>query len=144
VKSRVCRLLYNDVLEMNRSPNFKGARILGFCLNVLGLERIKDDCFKDTRALHKAILTWTRKNFARLHDYDPRVAEACLVDDTTYDAANHRIVRTYLRWPGQRADHCVYLNIDPQPIPAENIRQTTRAPTKVRAAKGPRRQRRPK
>ncbi len=98
----------------------------------------KDDFFKDTRALHKAILTWTRKNFARLHDYDPRVAEACLVDGITYDAANHRIVRTYLRWPGQRADHCVYLNIDPQPIPAENTRQTTRAPIKVRAAKGPR------
>lgn len=143
VKSRVCRLLYNDVLEMSRSPNFKGARILGFCLNVLGLERRKDDCFKDTRALHKAILTWTRKNFAHLHAYDPRVAEACLVDGITYDAANHRIVRTYLRWPGQRADHCVYLNIDPQPIPAENTRQTTRAPIKVRAAKGPRHQGRP-
>ncbi len=70
VKPKVCRLLYEDVLEMNRFPNFKGARILGFCLNVLGLEQRKEDYFKDSRALHKAILTWTRKNFARLHCYD--------------------------------------------------------------------------
>lgn len=144
VKSRVCRLLYNDVLEMNRFPNFKGARILGFCLNVMGLQRSKEDCYKDSRALHKAILLWTKKNFARLHDYDPRVTEACLVDGTTYDSANHRIVRKYLRGPGQIEDHCVYLDVVPQPTAAENKSQATTAPTRVIAAKGPRRRRRPK
>ncbi len=144
VKFKVCRLLYEDVLKMNRFPNFKGARILGFCLNVLGLERMKEDYFKDSRALHKAILTWTRKNFTRLHSYDPRIAEACLVDGMTYDAPNHRIVRTYPLGLGQSVAQCVYLNIDPQPTTAENKSQTTTAPTKVRAAKGPRRERRPK
>lgn len=144
IKSLVCRLLYKDVTEMDRFPNFKGARILGFSLNVLGLERRKEDYFKDSRALHKAILTWTRKNFVRLHDYDPRIAEACLVDGMTYDAPNHRIVRTYPLGLGQKVAQCGYLNIDPQPIPAENTKQTTRAPMNVRAARGPRHQRRPK
>jgi hypothetical protein len=116
VKAKVCRLLYEDVLDMNH-PNFKGARILGFCLNVMGLQRGKEDYYKDSRALHKAILIWTRRNFARLHDCDLRVAEACLMDGITYDAANHRIVRTYLRLPGQREAPCVYLNVDPQPQP---------------------------
>jgi hypothetical protein len=144
IKSLVCRLLYKDVTEMNRFPNFKGARILGFCLNVLGLERRKEDNFKDSRALHKAIVTGTRKNFARLHDYDPRVAEACLVEGITYDTPNHRIVKTYPLGLGQSVAQCVYLNIDPQPLTSENTRQTATAPTKVRAAKGPRHQRRPK
>lgn len=144
VKSLVCRLLYNDVTEMKRAPNFQGARILSFCLNVMGLERRKEDYFRDSRALHRAILTWTRKNFARLRDYDPRVAEACLVDGMTYDAPNHRIVKTYPLGLGKSVAQCAYLNIDPQPITSENTRPTTTAPKKVRAAKGPRHQRRPK
>jgi hypothetical protein len=115
VKYKVCRLLYNDVLEMNRFPNFKGAKTLGFCLNVMGLERVMGDYYNDSRALHKAILTWTKQNFARLHNYDPRVAESCLVDGMTYDAANHRIVKTYPVGLGQRAAECVYLNVDPGP-----------------------------
>lgn len=115
VKSRVYRLLYNDIVEMKRLPfpNFKGARILGFCLNVMGLERRKDDCFKDSRALHKAILIWTRKNFAWLYNENPRVGEACLVDGVTYDAADHRIVMTYPADGLRRAPHHLYLYIDP-------------------------------
>ena len=140
VKAKICRLLYKDVLEMNRSPNFKGARTLGFCLNVMGLLRSKEDYFNDSRALHKAILIWTKKNFARLYDYDQRVAEACLVDGTTYEPANHRIVRMYLRWPGQREPHCVYLSVDPHATVADNAPQTAMNPTKVKAAKGPRHQ----
>jgi len=100
---------------MNRFPNFKGAKTLGFCLNVMGLERVMGDYYNDSRALHKAILTWTKQNFARLHNYDPRVAESCLVDGMTYDAANHRIVKTYPVGLGQRAAECVYLNVDPGP-----------------------------
>ena len=82
VKAKICRLLYKDVLEMNRFQISKRARTLGFCLNVMGLLRSKEDYFNDSRALHKAILIWTKKNFARLYDYDQRVAEACLVDGT--------------------------------------------------------------
>jgi hypothetical protein len=141
VKAKVCRLLYEDVLEMDRYPNFKGARIIGFCLNVMGLERIKGDLSKDSRALHTVVLLWTRKHFARLHDYDPRIAAACLVDGITYEPVKHRLVREYLRLPGQRAAPCVYLDLDEQAIKSENAGQQTIALTKVKAIKGPGRRR---
>jgi hypothetical protein len=117
VKFKVYRLLYNDIAEMKRFPfpNFKGAKILGFCLNVMGLERKKDDCFKDSRALHKAILIWTRKNFAWMYNYNPRVGEACLVDGFTYDVASHRIVKTYPAEGLNREAQYVYLDVDPPP-----------------------------
>lgn len=119
VKYKVCRLMYNDVAEMNRCPNYQGARILSFCLNVMGLKRGEGDYYNDSRALQKAILIWTRKNFARLHNYDPRVAEACLVDGVTYDVANHRIVRTYPVGLGQHVETSIYFNIDPAPPTTE-------------------------
>ncbi len=113
VKFKVRRLLYNEVARMKSFPNFKGARILGFCLNVLGLERRRGDYSKDSRALHEAILIWTKKNYARLYGYNPRVAEACLVDDMTYDAENHRLVRTYPADGLRREPSYIYLYIDP-------------------------------
>jgi len=119
VKYKVCRLLYNDVLEMDRLPNFQGARILSFCLNVMGLARGQGNYCNDSRALHKAILIWTRKNFARVYNFDPRVAEACLVDGMAYDAANKRIVKTYPVGLGQNAATSVYFSVDPAPPTAE-------------------------
>jgi hypothetical protein len=121
VKFRVYRLLYNDVVKMKRIPfpNFKGARILGFCLNVMGFKCRKEDWNKDSRALHKAILIWTRKNFAWLYNENPRVGEACLVEGLTYDAASHRIVRTYPADGLNREAQYVYLDVDPLPTLTE-------------------------
>jgi hypothetical protein len=123
VKSRVYRLLYNDIVEMKSFPfpNFKGAKILGFCLNVMGLERRKEDCFKDSRALHKAILIWTRKNFAWLYNENPRVGEACLVDGVSYDVASHRIVKTYPAEGLNREVQHVYFDVDPLPTLTEKL-----------------------
>jgi hypothetical protein len=115
VKYKVCRLLYKDVVDMNRVPNYQGARILSFCLNVMGLGQGKEGYYNDSRALHKAILIWTRKNFARVHSFDPHVAEACLVDGMAFDAANHRIVRTCPPWLGQRVATSVYFSVDAAP-----------------------------
>ncbi len=121
VKYKVCRLLYKDVVKMDRFPNYQGARILSFCLNVMGLERGQGDYYNDSRALHKAILIWTKKNFAWLHNYDSRVAEACLVDGMTYDAASRRIVRTYPVGLGQRVAENIYFSIAPAPPTSEKL-----------------------
>lgn len=112
VKFKTRRLLYDEVARMKGFPNFKGARILGFCLNVMGLAARKDDYDKDSRALHKAILAWTRKNYAWLHDYNPRVAEACLVDGMTYDAEKRRLVKTYPAEGLRREPQFVYFDVD--------------------------------
>ena len=115
VKFKLRRLLYDEVVRMDRLPNFKGAKILGFCLNVMGLHLSDGRYDKDSRALHKAILSWTKKNFAWLHAYNPRVAEACLVEGITYEVENHRIVRTRPAEDLRREAEHIYLDVDPAP-----------------------------
>ena len=63
VKFKVRRLIYNEISAMGEFPNFKGAKILGFCLNVMGLRSMDRKSFGDSLALHKAILAWTKKHF---------------------------------------------------------------------------------
>lgn len=112
VKFKVRRLLYDEICEMKKFPNFKSARILGFCLNVLGLSLREKDYNSDSKALHKVVLSWTKKNYAWLHSYNPRVAEACLVDGLTYDVENARIVKTYPVEGLRREPHYVYLDVE--------------------------------
>ncbi len=118
VKFKVRRLLYEEVARMNEFSNFKGAKIIGFCLNVMGLTVRTDYYDKDSRALQKAVLRWTKKNFVWLHEHNPRVAGACLVDGMSYDAENLRLVKTYPAGGLRREPHYVYLDLDPAPVNA--------------------------
>lgn len=110
---KVRRLIYNEILEMSSSPNFKGARILAFVLNVMKFEFRKEVYFRDSNALHKAVLSWTKKNYAWLYSYNSRIAEACLVDGITYDQQNHRLVKTYPSKGLRRESAYIYFDIDP-------------------------------
>lgn len=116
VKFKARRLLYDEILRMSEFPNFKGARILGFCLNVMGLKVDSGRFDRETRALQKAVLSWTKQHFAWLHAYNPRVAEACLVDGMTYDVENRTIVRTYPEEGLRREPYCEYFQVDPVPV----------------------------
>lgn len=120
VKFKVRRLLYDEITYMKRFPNFKGAKILGFCLNVMGLTIRQDDNDKDSRALQRAVLAWTRKNFVWLHGYNPRVAEACLVDGITFDSANRQLVRTSPAEGLRREPSYTYFELDPAPLDSED------------------------
>lgn len=113
VKFKVRRLLYNEIARMKRFPNFKGAKILGFCLNVMGLTL---DRGRDSRALQTAVLGWTRKNYVWLYGYNPRVAEACLVDGMTFDLENRRLVCTSPAEGLRREPSHFYLDLDPSPL----------------------------
>lgn len=119
VKFKVRRLLYDEVADMKRFPNFKGAQVLAFCLNVMGLSLSEGEHGKDSCALHKVILAWTKKNYVWLHAYNPRVAEACLVDGITYDAENLRLVKTYPANGLRREPQHVYLEVDLAPAGEE-------------------------
>ena len=110
---KVKRLLYDEIAKLAGFPNFLGAKVLGFCLNVMGLELRVPDLSPEMRTLHTSILRWTKKNFAALYRANPRVADACLVDGITYDQANHRLVRTYPAEGLRLIPHHVYLTIDP-------------------------------
>ncbi len=114
IKLKVRRLLYDEISQMSRFPNFKGANILGFCLNVMGLRLPPGNNDRDSRALQKSILAWTKSHYAWLREQNPRVAEACLVDGITYDAENHRLIKTYAQGL-EREPQRVYLEVDPAP-----------------------------
>jgi hypothetical protein len=116
VKFKARRLLYNEIADMKKFPNFKGAKILGFCLNVMGFNLRESDIDKSTQALHKAVLAWTRKNYTWLHNYNPRVAEACLVDGMTHDPEKRRLVKTYPAEGLRREPHYVYLDLNPAQV----------------------------
>ena len=74
VKFKVRRLIYNEIKDMNQFPNFKGARILRFCLNVMGFNMRRQHEYPDVRALQKVILSWTKKNFVWLYSDYAQVA----------------------------------------------------------------------
>lgn len=112
VKFKVRRLMYDEIAQMRKFPNFKGARILGFCLNVMGFVIRADDASNDSRALQTAVLRWTKKNYAWLHSYNPRVAEACLADGFTYEAERLRLVKTYPAEGLQREPKYEYFAVD--------------------------------
>lgn len=114
VKFKVRRLIYNEVTNLKTCPNFKSARILGFCLNVMGFE-IRDQNNHDYKALHKAILSWTKKNYSWLYFSNLGMAKECLVDSITYDAERLRLAKT---WPAEGTrpkPKSLYFYVNPPP-----------------------------
>jgi hypothetical protein len=97
VAMKVRRLLYDEIKEMNEFVNFKGARILGFCLNVLGLTPVNRHA-NSQRAdypLQIVVLNWVKSNYQRLLADYPNVAHVCLQGSVSYDAEKHSLVKTY-------------------------------------------------
>jgi hypothetical protein len=94
---KVRRLLYNEIKEMNEFVNFKGARILGYCLNVLGLTLVnrRTSHRRQDYTLQAVVLSWTKANYKRLLADYPNVAKACLLGSVSYDAEKHSLVKTY-------------------------------------------------
>lgn len=79
IRFKLFRLLFDDIKEMERWPNYKGARLLGICLNVLGLTLGgKDGRDRQTYPLHKAVLDWTQRNYLSIVRANPDIAAYCL------------------------------------------------------------------
>jgi hypothetical protein len=113
VRHKARRLIYNEIKEMERFPNFKGAKLLAFCLNVMGLKVDRPSIDKEYRPLHRALIAWTRRNYESLRAANLEVAEACLVDGISYDAEKRRLVRTYPAGGLRKVPSYVYLDVRP-------------------------------
>jgi hypothetical protein len=120
LRFKLRRLLYDEISKLERQPNFKGARILGFCLNVMGLQVRESSIHRNMEPLHKAVIGWTKRHFANLYHTHPPVGEACLVEGITYDPEGSRIVRTYPAEGLRLSPHHVYLDVHP-PIQESSI-----------------------
>lgn len=94
---KIRRLLYDEIKRMDEWANFKGARILGYCLHVLGLTlRDRHTGYqKEFYPLQLMALRWVKANFRKLLTDHPKVAQACLQGSISYDAEGHRLVQTY-------------------------------------------------
>jgi hypothetical protein len=97
VQFKLRRLLYDEIARMETLPNFQNARILGYCLNVMGLSLRTDSYGREYRALAKAVHAVAQRSYLKLREQMPRVAEEVLIGSITYDAENNRLVKTYLQ-----------------------------------------------
>jgi hypothetical protein len=113
IRHKVRRLIYNEIKEMERFPNFKGAKFLVFSLNVMGLKGDRRSIDKEYRALQHVLIAWTRRNYESLRAANLEVAEACLVDGMSYDSENRRLVKTYAAGGLRKEPHYVYLDMPP-------------------------------
>jgi len=97
VQFKVRRLLYDEIARLTKFPNYKGSRILGFCLNVLGMKTgsSKESHGKDAYALAKAVHSWARKHYLSLRQENADVAESVLIGSVSFDEAGSRLVKTY-------------------------------------------------
>lgn len=114
VQFKVRRLLYDEIAGMTEFPNYKGARILGLCLNVLGMETSKGKQNRqyETHALAKAIHSWARKHYLLMRQEYPDVAESVLLGSVSFDEQGGRLVKSYLK--GLKGDiPKSYLYLDP-------------------------------
>jgi len=113
VQFKVRRALYDYVVSIEKLPNYQNARVLGFCLNVLGL-RVHDrkGYGKEAYPLAKSVQSWVRKNFAKLYSDFPDVAESALIGSITYDSAKNRLVQTYGKSLGAPKGKEIYLELD--------------------------------
>ena len=123
IKFKLRRLLYDEIVQMKDFPNYKGAKILAFCLNVMGLRvRDKDSLTADSLALQKAVLSWARKNFARLHAYNPRVMLAGFVDNMSYNEPDQQITKEYMAGLDREPPRD-FLAVDPDPAEGDPEQQ---------------------
>lgn len=98
INFKLRRLLYDEILRMEKFPNYKSSKILGFCLNVMGLTLgDKKDYRSGYYSLHKAVLAWTKNNYLRLVNNLPDVEKTCLMGSISFDEQNKRLVKTYAK-----------------------------------------------
>lgn len=115
VKHKLRRLIYDEIVRMGEWPNFKGARVLGMALNVMGLQDHGTDYEKPAGALRRAVLNWTKKHYARIAAESPRVAAHCLVDGIAYEAEGPRLVKVGMQILDRPPSRTV-LELDPAPM----------------------------
>jgi hypothetical protein len=94
--SRLMRLIWKEVRRMETYPNYKGARIILVCLNVLGLSRERSfEAPEVVGALKRAMLNWVRLNYLKIHGEYPSVALACTGASVSFDAEKKELIKTY-------------------------------------------------
>jgi hypothetical protein len=97
-RRKLRRMIWEDICEMDQFPNYKGARYVRFCLNVLDFydeELHRRRAFKtDSWPLAKVVSGWVSRNYQTIAKTHPPVAEAMLPANITFDPVKNILVRT--------------------------------------------------
>jgi len=101
VRFKLRRLLYEEIVSIERWPNFKNTRILGFCLNIFGFPEKFTKNRREALALMRAVLSWTARNYLQLWLTKPEMAKECLIGSVTFDEVTQRLAKTYLSMPDE-------------------------------------------
>lgn len=99
-RRKLRRMIWDEVRRMDAFPNYKGARYIRFCLNVLGFyeesTQRKDPLERDAWPLTKCISSWVERRYSELVKTNPPIAEFLLPANITYDNDKNCLVRSRL------------------------------------------------
>lgn len=108
-RSRLQRLIWKKIRDMERAPNYKGARVILVCLNVMGFRM--DHAVhkpKEDRALKRALLKWIRQNYLKLLKEYPDVARACTGASLSFDPEEKVFIKTYGAFLGKEPNQDIF------------------------------------
>lgn len=113
VEFKLRRKIYDEIVTAEEWPNYRNIRLLGFCLHVMGLQVHRASDFgREYRALHQAILAWTKRNFVELQRRAPQIFEDCLPPCMSYDQDRVRLVRVFEVNAFRSTPEYVYFDLD--------------------------------
>lgn len=92
---RVRRMVYDELRGMYDVPNFKGANIVAFLLNVMAFGPGHKEENRDVGVFRRVFLRWLRINFAKVYGANDHVADACFVEGVFYDPQKACLVKTF-------------------------------------------------
>lgn len=112
IKHKIRRLFHDELRNMDAAPNYKGASLIGYFLNVVGFLPAKY-CEGHERVLKMIVRGWVKRNYSSLHLQSPKVAEACLVDGISYEPEHLRLIKTRDGGLFRKKPHIVYIQLSP-------------------------------
>lgn len=95
VRHELCKLIGSQVSRMFERPNYRGARLAGYVLNVEGLQGDDKSSDRAKRALARLARSWARTRYLPLTSTHPNLAEAVLTGSLSFDSTPPRLVKTY-------------------------------------------------
>ncbi len=98
VRRKLRRMIWDEIIQMDDTPNYMGAAYIRFCLNVLGFYdqsvHRNDTLERDSWPLAKVVAGWVKKNYQTIRMSHPPVAKAMLPANIEYDPDAQTLVRT--------------------------------------------------
>ena len=96
VRRKLRRMIWVEVKRMDDFRNYRSARLVRFCLFVLGFyteDHKKDSVDRESWPLAKVVSNWVRRNYQDIAITHPPIAEKMLPIGFRYDAENSLLVR---------------------------------------------------